>query len=63
MHSKPDLPRRSFSLSRLVVPTIGALTPGFAMHHANAICAMLTPFFLAISSTLLEINLPFLIGV
>ena len=47
-----NLPRRSFSLSRLVVPTIGAETPGFAMHHASAICAMLTPFFLAISSTL-----------
>ena len=42
----------SARLSKLVVPTMGAVTPGLASTHATAICAMLTPFFLDSSSTL-----------
>ena len=34
------------------MPTMGAVTCGFASTHATAICAMLTPFFFASSSTL-----------
>ena len=37
---------------RLVVPMMGAVTPGLARIHAVAICAMLAPFFFASSSTL-----------
>ena len=37
---------------RLVVPTIGAVTPGLFMIHAVEICAILTPFRFASSSTL-----------
>ena len=36
----------------LVVPMMGAVTPGLAKIQAIAIWAMLTPFFFAISSTL-----------
>ena len=42
----------SSRFDRFVVPTIGAVTPGFARIHAIEICAMLTPFFFASSSTL-----------
>ena len=41
----------SARLSKLVVPTMGAVTPGLASTHATAICAMLTPFFFASSSS------------
>ena len=37
-----------------VVPTMGADTCGFESTHAIAICAMLTPFFFASSSTLVN---------
>ena len=42
----------SSRLDMLVVPMMGALTPGLAMIHASEICAMLTPFFFASSSIL-----------
>ena len=45
-------PRMSSRFARLVVPLIGAVTPGFVTTHASEICAMLTPFFLDSSSTL-----------
>ena len=51
-HDVVCLPRMSARLSKLVVPTMGAVTPGLVSTHAMAICAMLTPFFLASSSTL-----------
>ena len=47
-----DVPRISSRLERLVVPTMGAVTWGFDKTHATAILAMLTPFFLDSSSTL-----------
>ena len=42
----------SSKLDRLVVPMMGAVTPGFDNIHASEIWAMLTPFFFAISSIL-----------
>ncbi len=45
-------PRMSSRLDRLVVPMMGAVTPGLERIHAKEICAMLTPFFFAISSIL-----------
>lgn len=47
-----EIPRISFKLSILVVPMMGAVTPSFDSIHAIAICAILTPFFFAKSSTL-----------
>ena len=43
----------SSKFERLVVPTIGAETPGLERIQAIATCAMLMPFFFAISSTLM----------
>lgn len=37
------------------MPIIGAVTPSFAMHQAREIWAMLTPFFFASSSILVNI--------
>lgn len=51
-HSALYSPRISSRFFRLVVPMIGADTPGFARIQAVAICAILTPFFLDSSSTL-----------
>lgn len=51
-HSALYSPRISSRFFRLVVPMMGADTPGFARIQAVAICAMLTPFFLDSSSTL-----------
>ena len=45
-------PRMSSRFARLVVPMIGAVTPGFVSIHASEICAMLTLFFFASSSIL-----------
>ena len=45
----------SSRFARLVVPMMGALTPGFVSIQASEICAMLTPFFFA-SSSILEIG-------
>ena len=42
----------SSKLDRLVVPMMGAVTPGFDNIHASEIWAMLTTFFFAISSIL-----------
>ena len=49
---RENSPRISSRLDRLVVPMMGAVTPGLAMIHASEICAMLTPFCFASSSTL-----------
>ncbi len=48
-------PMRSWSFSRLVGPTTGAVTPSLCISHARLICAMLTPFFFANSSTLYDV--------
>ena len=45
----------SSKFARLVVPMIGAVTPGFVSIHASEICAMLTLFFFA-SSSILEFD-------
>ena len=45
---------RSASFSTLVVPTMGAVTPGFERIQAREICAMLTPLRFESSSTLLS---------
>ena len=47
-----DSPRMSLRFARLVVPMMGAATGSFAKIQARETCAMLAPFFLAISSTL-----------
>ena len=40
--------------AKLVVPTIGAVTPGLDSTHASATCAMLAPLRFASSSTLCD---------
>ena len=45
-------PSISSKLARLVLPTIGAVTPGFESSQAKETCAMLTPLRFASSSTL-----------
>lgn len=51
-HKDEDALMMSLRLSKLVVPTIGAVTCGFARTHAIAICAIDTPRAFAICSTL-----------
>lgn len=54
--SYENAPMISSKLDNLVVPTIGAVTPSFARHHATAICAIVSPFFFASSSTLASMS-------
>lgn len=48
----PDLPISSSRFFRLVVPTIGAVTPSFERDHKTEICAIERAFFVARSWTL-----------